>query len=471
MLRKMDREPIMTRHRQHPRAARYLICSALAAALVTGCAATGKFSHSTPKAPQVAPLSDSAADRSVASAEQAVLADPQNAATRAALAQAYLAAGRFASAATTFNDAMQLGDNGPRTALSMALAEIGAGNNPMAVRILDKWRDSIPAGDLGLALALAGETGRGVAILGDALRAGENTPKLRQNLAYAYALDGRWREARVMASQDVPPDQIDDRISQWAMQGRPEDFGKRVASLLGTPLRSDPGQPGMLALNRVAPATAPVPQYAASDGELPALVQADQAPDDAGTEFAVREMQPAVAPEEPWAPAPLAPASAPPTASSFAAAFENRPARVSETEAVPAAPRRKVEPRVAGDYAPRPAAARPAHQPLARVAAAASTHLVQLGSFSSEGNAQRAKKIFRSRHPELQDHELSITPAVVNGKKFWRVAAAGFDRGAARGMCSTVKVRGGGCIAYSVQRPLPGGLQVGSNAGSMMARR
>ncbi len=55
----------MTRHRQHPKAVRYLICSALAAALVTGCAATGKFAHSTPKAPEVAPLSDSAADRAV----------------------------------------------------------------------------------------------------------------------------------------------------------------------------------------------------------------------------------------------------------------------------------------------------------------------------------------------------------------------------------------------------------------------
>ncbi len=82
-----------------------------------------------------------------------------------------------------------------------------AGRNRDAVAILDDWRDAIPVADLGLALALAGEPTRGSAILADALRNGENTPKLRQNLAYAYALDGRWREARIMMMQDVPADQ------------------------------------------------------------------------------------------------------------------------------------------------------------------------------------------------------------------------------------------------------------------------
>ncbi|PIM50389.1 sporulation protein, partial [Roseateles chitinivorans] len=124
-----------------------------------------------------------------------------------------------------------------------------AGRHRDAVAILEDWRDAIPVADLGLALALAGEPTRGSAVLADALRNGENTPKLRQNLAYAYALDGRWREARIMMMQDVPADQIDARISDWAAKTRPEDNQLRVAGLLGAPLRSDPGQPSRLALN------------------------------------------------------------------------------------------------------------------------------------------------------------------------------------------------------------------------------
>ena len=52
-------------------------------------------------------------------AEAAVAADPRNSANRMALADAYLDAGRFGSAATTFDDAMELGENSPRAALSL----------------------------------------------------------------------------------------------------------------------------------------------------------------------------------------------------------------------------------------------------------------------------------------------------------------------------------------------------------------
>ena len=52
--------------------------------------------------------------------------------------------------------------------------------------------------------------------MGNAIRNGENTPKMRQNIAYAYALAGRWREARLMAQQDVPADQVSHRMQEWA---------------------------------------------------------------------------------------------------------------------------------------------------------------------------------------------------------------------------------------------------------------
>src|SRR5690606_19058520 len=103
----------------------------------------------------------------------------------------------------------------------------------------------------------------------DALRGGENTMKVRQNLAYAYALDGRWPEARLMASQDVPADQLDARISEWAHQGKPEDYRVRVAGMLGTPVLADGGQPAHLALGRPAGTALAVAETPAPAGELP----------------------------------------------------------------------------------------------------------------------------------------------------------------------------------------------------------
>jgi hypothetical protein len=44
---------------------------------------------------------------------------------------------------------------------------------------------------------------------------------------------------------------------------------------------------------------------------------------------------------------------------------------------------------------------------------------------------------------------LTITPAVVHGKNFWRVAVTGFDGNAAQRLCSGVRNRGGACFAYA----------------------
>jgi hypothetical protein len=46
----------------------------------------------------------------------------------------------------------------------------------------------------------------------------------------------------------------------------------------------------------------------------------------------------------------------------------------------------------------------------------------------------------------------------VNGKNYWRVAAAGFDAGAANGCCTRIKANGGQCLAYSASRVFPGQL-------------
>lgn len=463
----------MTRTSKSPANRGLAFSSAIALALLAGCAGTGELAKAISFSAPAEARSGSKADKGIAKAEKLVVKQPRDVAARAALANLYLQAGRFDSAASTFSDAISLGDKTPRTALSLALAHIGGGRNRDAVALLDQWRDSIPAGDLGLALALAGETGRGVAILSDALRAGDNTAKLRQNLAYAYALDGRWNEARVMAAQDVPAGELDDRISNWAMLGKPEDYQRRIAGLLGAPVVTDSGQPAHLALGGAptfGPASAEAAQVAAAPrgGELPAL--------DGTPGYVDVPTQQVAAYAEPAAPEPL-----PAPSSSFDTAFTDAPAPASSTEfvsrpVVQEARARSESPNWRATQRPVPRAIAKlslasAAKPSGKLAAADCTHLVQLGSFSSEANARRAWDIYRSRHPELREHELQITPAVVGGKKFWRVAAAGFDRRAATSMCSNVKGRGGACIAYAETRPMPGALPGSRGSGPMRARR
>lgn len=403
---------------------RFALTGALGVALLAG-ASGGTAAPSVQRSVEQAQaaLAKGKPDRAILIAEQAVTATPRESALRAVLAQAYLKAGRFEAAATTFEDAIELGDDSARTALGLSLAHAGCGRDQDALAILDQHRDKIPAEDFGLALALSGETGRGVAVLTDALRAGPTTPKLRQNLAYAYALDGRWAEARLMAQQDVPADQVGVRLTEWAAQSRPEDHQRRVAALLGAPVVADTGQPQYLAL---ADVVAPV-QAVAAPVEVDASVQAAASPVEV----------PAVAEAE--------------TPSAFVTAFA-RPNFVSQpmVQAVPA-------PRAAQPAQPvlraamaraKSATTKPVRAQAAPTAVAAGTHRVQLGAFNSAQSAQRAVQVLAARNPALRGR-LTVTAAVVNGKNYWRVAAAGFDAGSARSMCSTVKARGGACFAYA----------------------
>lgn len=397
-------------------------------------------------------LSRGDTEKAITMAEALVAANPQEARYRALLGQAYLRAGRFESAAQALDDAMQLGDNSARTALSLALSHIGTGKNRQAVAILDDWRDAIPVADLGLAYALAGETNRGVAILSDRLRDGENTPKLRQNLAYAFALDGRWREARLMASQDVPADQLDGRISNWATQTRPEDGRLRVAGLIGVPVRGDSGMPAQLALTASPDQQQLAAETAAQVEPAPALAANGELPAAAANPAELAQYRPVDAP--------VPAADAPVAEGSFAASFGEPAAEAPVQASLPApvaapvaAPKAKPPVRVA-QSATAPAAHRPGLRPRrepAPVFGKGSSHAVQLGSFSSEQGARRAWGHYAKRNPELRNFKMTITPATVRGKSFWRVAATGLNTSGAGGLCSKVKARGGVCFAYNTK--------------------
>ncbi|HET9629600.1 MAG TPA: SPOR domain-containing protein, partial [Novosphingobium sp.] len=307
--------------------------------------------------------------------------------------------------------------------------------------VLDAHRSDIPAGDLGLALALAGESSRGVAILADAVRGGENTPKLRQNLAYAYALDGRWAEAKVMAAQDVPADQLDRRMAIWALSALPDRSRDRVAGLLGAPVRRDAGQPAALALHTGPAAPQKAEMAVAPEAELPAAVAAASAPT-VETNLAVQSA-PAIA-DAPHAPV-VATRHAPALAS-LVQAFGGREFQMHKFQpAAAVVPAKRV-------HAIAAAMARPV---------AGGTHVVQLGAFSNERNARRAWAIYTHQNPSLAAYRPVIVPAVIKGRQLWRVAAGGLaDRFAANGLCGNLRAHGSACFAYALPAramPMPAG--------------
>lgn len=414
--------------------------AALGAALTASCLAAPGFVHAATVSDAkygAQDLPSKKIEKQVASAERAVTKAPEDAVTRAKLGQTYLAAGRFTSAGATFEDAVSLGDKTPSTALGMALSYIATDRNAEATVLLGQWGDSIPVSDHGLALALAGQPGQAVALLATAIKEGENTPKIRQNLAYAYALAGHLQEARVIASQDVPADKLDTRVSEWALAASIGSQQSRVAALLGAPVRSDPGRPAQLALagsaDRPALAAVEAPLQTSPANELPPL--AARAP-----VLAQAAAEPPLAPQPELAFAAPERASNPEVAD-IAEVMQRYEARKSSRDAAP----RKAEPSAL-------AAVRARHERKLAVAkpapsVPAGNHVVQLGSFTTEAGAHRAWNIFVGRDPSLKGRQLRITQAMVNGRRYFRVAAAGYEAAEARSKCSSLKGRGGDCLA------------------------
>lgn len=244
------------------RALRIALSGALAGVLLTGCSTIGGVSAGVGGAAKAQMVQE----QTIAAAEAAVLAAPLDPALRARLGTLYLTAGRFQSAAASFEAAMALGDSTPHTALRLALALTGSGRGAAAAALLFERARDIPAADLGLALALAGEVQAATRVMEAAIRDGENSAALRQNLALAYAFAGRWREARLMASLDLRGAEVGARMERWAamaIAGQPE---QRLAMLLRVPAQvRDAGLPAALAY---APAEAEF--VAAAAGQVPA---------------------------------------------------------------------------------------------------------------------------------------------------------------------------------------------------------
>lgn len=422
-------------HDRRPRRLALLAGGIAAAALLAGCSSQAPRPEKMAQQANEA-LSHGQTPRAVTLAEGAVLADGRNPALRLLLANAYFRGGRFESARDSYAEAIELGDDSSRAALGLILCDLALGRASAALDTINTYGDVLQPADLGLALALAGQHERAIAVLSTAIRDGQNTPKVRQNLALTYAMAGMWNEARVMASQDLPADQVGARIQGWAAMARPEDGRRRIASLSGVPLVNDTGRPEMLALahfpgDKPAAAAAPTRTAAAAPAAAPAAeLPPVQTPLESGA-LARIDLPPAAAPTPTPPPAPVR-------------------APVMATVSIPV-----VEPIPAAHRAPaaplRVAQAQPYHAPAAAPHRAMGTHLVQLGSFNSEESAQRAWRHFVARDPHLAGHPNLITKVSVNGRDFWRVQAAGFTgQAAAAGQCSQVRAHGGVCMVMAV---------------------
>ena len=379
--------------------------------------------------------------KALENSEAAVVADPRNAYLRSELAQSYLSNGRFLSAERSFEDAIELGDVSARNVISLALSQIAQGKNRVALSTVSEYRNMIPNGDYGLALSLAGQSRQGVNVLESEVRTGVNSPKTRQNLALAYALDGRWREARTMAMQDVSPDQVDKRLLEWVQMSRPEHYQLRVASLLGVTPQADAGQPARLALSNT-PAMAELVEEIAETEEVvfieaPAQPVAETKP----TQFAMAaatESNTGVAYAAPL----IAAMEAPVKMAPIIEAAETPPAPAPAVKSVPI-----VE--IAKAVSPVRATSKPGR-------VSDGQYIVQLGAFSSKGNAEKAWGSFSSKYNSLQSFDYASSEITSNGRKLHRLAATGFGNAhSAVAMCDGIKAQGGNCIVRQVGNAKP----------------
>jgi D-alanyl-D-alanine carboxypeptidase len=385
-------------------------------------------------------------ERALTFAELAVEADMQNRDYRSLLARIYMSQGRFVAAERTLMDVMELGQVDPRTVISLSLTRIAQGNVDSAISLVEANRSILPVSDYALTLALAGRSADAVNILTDAIRTDNATARTRQNLALAYALDGRWRDARVMASQDMAQTQVNERIAEWAQFARPEAYTLRVAGLLKVrPNMADTGQPVRLALNSVAPV---------------GLAEADVAP--------------VMAEAAPDAKVELAAIGAAPVAES--AGFATVEADVKIAEPAPVAVAAVDAPLIkAADGPAKTASAAPVKLamvdvPASKPASAGGTHVVQLGAFSSAANADAAWSKYSKRFGVLNGSDSANTSVTVNGKKFVRLAATGFDSAAAASAaCSQIKSQGGVCFVRSAAGSAP--VRMASKQGRRVASR
>jgi D-alanyl-D-alanine carboxypeptidase len=396
------------------------LAAASIAAMIAGCAGPGdrsslrsasvgkagqaKLGHST-KALLALGNGDIAGATSFA--EQAVEATPQDATVRGLLGNCYLAGGRFASAEAAYRDSLSITANQPQIALKYALAQIAQGKTAEARNFLGQAQSIIDPADLGLALALAGDVPTALQYLTEAARQRGADARVRQNLALTHGFAGNWLEARTIAAQDLPADQVDSRIQQWMAMADPTKAHHQVATLIGvTPATSDAGQPVRLALTQP---TSDVRVAAVEQAPAPQPVEVVQP-------IAIAAAEPIAPPPPPVAPPEYVPAAAPADRLATVA----RPIKASIR---PASARRALGPLVAGGP------------------------IVQIGAYSKASGLTQGWSRASARFAGLRAFQ--PVKARVDGPQgaFYRLSVAGFSsHKQAQQLCVSIKRSGGACF-------------------------
>lgn len=358
-------------------------------------------------------------------AERAVEKTPDDATIRALLGNAYFAGGRFASAEAAYRDSLSILANQPQVVLKLALVQIAQGKNAEAVSLLSDNDNFLDPSDYGLALALAGRPADAVSVLESVARAPGADSRVRQNLALAYGLVGDWTEARTVAAQDVPANQLDARIQQWMQLAKPAHASDQVAALTGVvPATIDPGQPVNLALHK-------------SDTR-----QAEAAP--------VLPVVPAPAFSPPAQVAEVAPPAPPP------ADAARVPAQVADATPAPAftpAPAIAIDEPVKPQLASLTVKVPPARPILHQGKSGA---VVQLGAYSSRERVEAAWAKLTKRYPKLRAYAPMTARFDSPKGTVYRLGIKGFSsQQEAIARCSQLKSNGAACFVRSTAGDAP----------------
>ena len=275
-----------------------------------------------------------------------------------------------------------------------------------------------------------------------------------------------------MAAQDVPADQLDERIGEWAQLASPKP-ARRASPRCSAAARS----PTAASRAQLALANYPSNEAARRRSRDPGAAgrrafAASTCAANAGAELprACRRMRASSRQLL------LPPFSPPPNSRSRARG--NRAGRLPAAFAAPRPPLRRPcamlaaavacasQPVRASRFARRPphpavrSHERRRCQPLDRrplAAAVTGTHLVQLGSFRAPRPARAALgDLFHALSRSCPGSTWSSPRAVVRGKNYWRVSAGGMQRAEASSLCSVARSRASGCHAWAEGRPMKG---------------
>jgi len=379
-------------------------------------------------------------------AEAAAAALPNDAANRILLGRAYLTAGRFRSAEMAFGDALTL-DPAAGAAVSRALAQIALGRGEAALASLDQAKDKASEADIGLALALLGRADEARERLTHAARAAGADARSRLNLAFAYALEGRWNEAAAIAAQDIPADRLGDRLRRWAMIAQLKgDPAMQVGALLGVLPAVDQGQPAALALAAPQPAREDPPliaDAAAPPSAPPFVMLAPPVVVPSPVAVAV------VRPSEDGPRAPVRPGPAPADPRIQVARLDPAPKQRSQAESSRAAP-------VNGGPPVSPVPAGSAPQRAVQIAGGGKW-MVQLGAFFSLKRSEAAWTRLSTKAAFLSDYPPSASALRRSNGRLYRLSVGGFaTRADAVRLCVRIKANGGACFvrAASGERPM-----------------